>query len=233
MVYRRIRRARKNAKARKWLARKMVKRTFTPRKHFFCETFQAALLKINKDGVGTPTTVGQVYTAAISSFNDFLYYKALYRNYRIRRLEWIIMPRWGNAEPNQAEANLGSASLIDTNNAFHYRKTWAGDLAGAATEEDMLLNNGVKTVMLNGQRCIRIRMNNPITQEYIETNVNGSTQLMAPVKNRWCSFDDAVPPQHGGLLTYVATTSSGPLGTVGQQIASVYCKVYFEVSSPR
>lgn len=189
-------------------------------------------MKVNSQG--SSVFPGQVYTASLDSVTDWANYKSLYQNYRIKKLEWIFVPRWGAAEPNQAEANLGNNGPYDYGVTTHFRRCWANNQGAPANEANMLVYNGVKTVTLNKLPVMRVHMSNPIVQEYIETNVNGTTTLMNPVKNRWCSFDDPTPPQHGCLVTYsAAPAGTGFFTTPGLSIASVYCKIYFEVSSPR
>lgn len=228
------RRGRKASKPRRRVYRKRnVRKNLAYKPKWFSETFKASHLLINQDGAGY--TGGQVYSAAIDSIPapQISAYKTLYRNYRIRKLEWIIIPRWGQAEPNQAELLVGQSFAADENVILHFRKTWQGNLTVATSEVDMLQNNGVKSVLMNGHKPLKITMRNPITEEFIETNVGGTTQLMVPVKNRWCSFDDAVYPQHGGLMTYTTSASTGLLQSQGSRVAEVYCKVFFEVKDPR
>lgn len=231
MVYYRRRSKRAIARKPRRKLRRVYRKRVAHKPHFFTETFISQSLLVSQDT--STTNPGQVFTAAINSTPDYNFYKALYRSYRITKLQWIIMPRYGQAEPNQAEYNLGTAAIQDDNLVLMYRKTWANNLAAPSTDLVMVANNGVKTVRLNGARPIRITMRNPIVQEFYETNVNGSTSLTAPVRNRWISFDDPNAPQVGGLLTYVTGNSLGTLQTAGANCGKVFCKMTFEVSGPR
>lgn len=230
-----LRNYRKVRKNKKYYKKRMNKKKYQPKKHFFSETFQATPLNINQSGLSGSVS-GQFHTAAIDSMptTQLNAYKELYRKYRIRKLEWIMIPRFAQAEPNQAELNVGTGFVGDDNVVFHYRKAWASNPAKPLSEIDMLQNNGVKSRRLNGTQPIRISMWNPIVQEqYATVQPGGGSSQTAVVKNRWCSFDDAIAPAHGGLLTYTRSNSSGIFQDVGQACAQVYCKIYFEVADPR
>lgn len=201
-------------------------------KKLFSETFAASGLSVNADGTST-ATVGLLYTANIASIPQFNNYKALYQKYRIHSLEWIIVPRWGAPEPNQAEFNLGTATVEDSAITFHYKNMWTNPITAPASELQMLQYNGVRTKQLVTGKIYRIRQRNPTSLDTVLEPTSSGTIAAYLQKNRWCSFDDGQPIDHGTLMTYVVTNSSGTLATVGANVATVYCKVYFEVASPR
>lgn len=216
-------RRRKAWRARKW-------RKHTKRHQVFSETFKATDLYVNADSFHPPT-MAQVQTASIDSVSQFSSYKNLYQKYRILRLDWTIIPRFGQSEPNQAEANVGMSGTFEGNSLIHYSKDWSG-INPPANEIAMLQRQGVKTRMLNG-KPIRVSMKYPVTGKntYIQ-DVSGSA-LAINCKNEWCSFDDPVFYPHGTLYTYTVCSPSGQLGLEGLTVGQVYCKVTFAVSDPR
>lgn len=217
-------------KVRRKIAR--GKRIYRAKKlHVFSEVFKASPLTIQQDST-TTNLPAQFLTANIGSISQYGQYKALYSKYRILKLEWTFLPLFMGAEVNQAEFNEGTASVVDTNNWMHYRRAWnLVTNTYPASELAMLQENGVRTLMLSGQRKpIRISMKYPSPQL---SSVDALGNTTSESKNRWLSFDDSVKPDHGGLFTYVCNRSDGVVQGAGAVVADVYCKITFAVDDPR
>lgn len=222
-------RSKAQRKRKAWRARKWAKHT--KRHQIFSETFKATDLYVNQDAF-SPPTFAQSYTAAINSMSQFASYKNLYQKYRILRLDWTIIPRFGQAEPNQAEANIGLGGAFQGNGIIHMVKDWTTNNP-PANEIAMLQHQGVKTRLLNG-RPIRCSMKYPITaKNAFVSDLSGGSVLADNCKNEWCSFDDPVQYPHGQLYTYSVVSPSATLATMGSTIGQVYCKVTFAVAEPR
>lgn len=205
-----------------------------PRKkmQIFSETFKASALTVNQDGSGSTPAQAQSLSASMSSIQQFVSYKNLYKKYRILKLEWTFLPLFGSAEPNQGEANVGSNGPYDTNTWMHYRRSWdTNTTTFPQTELSMLQLNGVRTLMLNGQRKpIKIGMSYPTPQISLQDT---SALTIDETKNRWLSFDDDSDVQdHGRLYVYTVNRSQGVFSQ-GSVCADVYCKVTFAVCDPR
>lgn len=211
------------------------KRTVRSKKyHVFSETFKSSPITVNQDGSGATPASAQAHSASISSIQQYVSYKNLYKKYRILKLEWTIIPIFGEAEPNQAEYNEGTATVYDTNTWLHYRRAWDPDtVTYPSSELDMLQLNGVKTLLMNGQRRpIKISMKYPTPQITLADATAGV--VVDETKNRWLSFtDDTTVMDHGRLYTYAVNRSQGIVTGQGTVIADVYCKVTFAVCDPR
>lgn len=209
-------------------ARKLNRKRVAQRNHIFTETFKASNLIINDDG--TTPLPAQFLNADIASMSQVSHYKALYDKYRILKLTWTIIPKFGQSENNQAEANIGSGGPYDSNIRMHYRRSWQGAGTGTPSNElAMLQLNGVKTRMVSG-RPFQISMRYPTTQRIYS---DGAGNTSYEQKNLWCSFQDTSYPVHGGLTVFTATDSTGLLGQVGTVCATVFCKVTFAVADPK
>lgn len=237
MVYRHARRlaARRKAARRSGLRmRKYVRKLRSKVHHSYTETFKSTPMIVNWDTVSTPLAA-QEYTAGIDSLSQFASYKQLFLKYRITKLTWIIVPRFGVPEPNTAEANVGTGGTFQTNTIFHSCLDWTGINAPLpGSELSMLQRQGVKTRILGASsKPIYIVQKYPNTQRGLVVAGAGGTQLADNMKNIWCSFDDPEPAPHGSLLTFNVKDFTGNLGAIGQTCADVYCKVSFVVADPR
>lgn len=231
MVYRRRRVFPRRLRKRRVYKRIGKRRQRIAKRHIFSETFQASQLAINKDASGT-SGPAQEHTANIGSISQYSTYKALYDKYRILKLEWTMIPKFGTAEPNQAENNAGLGGPWDNNLRLHYRKSWnSNGTSFPNTEVEMLQLNGVRTRMVNGQRILKFVMKYPTTMRAY-TGAS-STGTIFEQRNLWCSFDDSVTPDHGSLTTFVASSSGGLLQSNISSCADVFCKITFEVGDPR
>lgn len=237
MVYYRPRR--RLAKKRKQMRKPMRKlRNIRPRirPQVFSETFAAADMRVVSDGISSSVSA-QPFAASIASTSQFKNYQALYQKYRILALKWTIIPRFGGAEPNQAEYNVGASGTFQANGLVHIVKDWTGENSPLPSDEiTMLQHQGVKTRLLNG-RPFTVSMKYPTTLKGYEINdLSGgvpTTFISDNVTNNWCSFDDPVQYNHGNLLTYAVVSPGGNLQTIGSSCAKVYCKVTFAVAEPR
>lgn len=232
-MYRRRALARKPRRKnyRKRRAVRKLRTTAKPRHHIFSETFKASNLIINNDGSAS-TLQAQQLGANIGSIQQLASYKALYDKYRILKLTWTIIPKFGLTEPNQAEANIGMAGPYDSNIRMHYRKSW--NSSGSVFPPDeltMLQLNGVKTRLM-GKSPIKISMRYPVTQEAYATSSTVPGTIFQE-KNKWCSFNDSVYPNHGDLTVFTACDSTGLLAQTGTVCATVFCKVTFAVGDPK
>lgn len=202
--------------------------------HVFSETFKSSPLEINQDGTGS-STGAQLLHAQMASIQQYAQYKALYKKWRILKLEWIILPTWAGAEPNQADDNVGIGGPYDTNTWMHYKKAWDTNTNGVPVNElSMLQLNGVRTIGITSQnrKPIRISMRYPTPQVSLDSQ--GGAALIDVQKNTWCSFDDDMPNRDfGRLYTYGVNRSTGVAGVVGSVYADVYCKITFAVKDPR
>lgn len=218
-------------RAKNYRKRRMVRkfRAAKPRHHIFSETFKASNLIINNDGSAS-TLPGQELIASMNSVQQVASYKALYDKYRILKLTWTIIPKWGASEPNQAEYNIGAGGPYDSNVRVHYRRSWGGLAPSPPDELTFLQQNGVRTLMLN-RKPIKISMRYPTTQQAYDTG--GGLNTIFEEKNKWCSFNDTVLPSHGSLSVFTASDSTGLLGQTGTVCATVFCKVTFAVGDPK
>lgn len=237
MVYRRRRLTRPKRKQQR--PRKRVLKH-----HEFSEMFVASPLVVGfQKGVGPVTgNAGQVWTASIASIPQYGAYKALYNQYRIKKIDWLIMPQFtGVTDPNTAEGLSGSAFPYDLacrllairSSTNKYDVANVSNPYGIPTTElGFLQDNSCRVYQLNRQKPIRLVEKWPKAQ-YSESISNGTATTLTPQKNTWMNFDDPYPSNHGNLMTLVVTDGTGNLTAPMAQVGEVYARIHFCVRDAR
>lgn len=188
---------------RRIIGRLQVGRAVATRTPVFTETFDA--------GTVNSGTVG-VFQARMSNIAELADYTALYRSYKILKLEWIVMPDNNVSAPGNPAGIAQLAYAVDT----------SSELATPGVFQDVLNNNAVRFRLMD--KVCRIKLK-PVAAVAVTTTAPSAAGItLAP---QWLSLDTGTAIQHNGV-TY-ALSANPSSGTH----VRVFCKVTFACKDPR
>lgn len=239
--------ARRQRARRAQMRGRNIRRRAMYQSQVFTETFKANTQAtpptnpgIGTDGVikvagGTQFTPGK-FMVKFTDIPQFQNQSNLYQFYKILKVQYILIPKFSNADPNSAEQNQ-SIPLAAWENARIAQSIndSTNDLATPTSELDVLKDNGCKIRALTRPLRITFRPKAAIDPTDPTTNALIPTQ---PKYRPWLGFGandgDLSPgecPYHVGVDWVVSCDNTAITGFL--DIADVYCKVTFVCKDPR
>lgn len=227
MVFARRRRpARKAARRNNGKGGRNIRRMVMSPQPVFTETWSA----------GSITTSGSVAAGTLivqgNSLPQMPDYSKLYRQFRILKCQWILMPRFDSADPNAAEANAAAG----TNNTFSGRFVYAiNNTAGQSTpgtELEVLTDNGCKIKSTIRKGPIRIS-HVPVP----DLSIGAPSSFFSTYMNKkrtWLNTNalgnngDGLAVPHGGVSYFLTQPSTSGI----QTCFDVYCKTTVQFKDP-
>lgn len=179
-------------------------------------------LKLTNLNTGTTGTAAGLLAVAMTQIPQVGDYQALYNQYCIRSVQFIVMPEYDQYDSNNASTATTAAVTAPR---FVYAINDSAKQIAPSTEQDVLSDNGAKIRMLDKPIKVRFR---PVAQVSV-TDSNGN-QVFETRKNRWLSFDD-IGVAHSGLAW--AMTQTVPNGTLALPGCVVYAKITFSLRDPK
>lgn len=161
-----------------------------------------------------PSQAGGVLGTAFNLIPQNPQYAALYNQYRINWVQYTIMPQWDSFDPNNA------AVITAPRIAFSIQDTASDALVLPASENDVLLDNGVKVRMLT--RPVKIK-HKPVPQVGVALAAGGFASISR--KGSWLDMSSPNVP-HGWVNYWI--TNGGPAIAF-----KVYVKVSFSLRDPK
>lgn len=214
----------------------------------FTETFKCNTVAIpgptnpgvGADGVisipaGSQFTLGK-FMVRMTDVPQIQNYANLYQFYKILKVQYILIPKFSNADPNSATYNQ-SLPLAAWENA---RITYAindstNDLATPTSELAVLQDNGAKVKALT--RPLKINFRPKAALDPTDPTTNNLIPVQ-PKYRPWLgfgaqdgNFQPAEAPYHIGVDWCVSCDNTATTGFL--DIADVYCKVTFVCKDPR
>jgi len=216
------------SKPRRRVARRRMPLMRSPRNTMptFTETWAAA--PITTSG----TTVGGQLVLTGTSIPQMADYSALYRQFRILRCQWILMPRFQSIDPNTLNYNSSISAPTTNNGRFVYAINDTGGLVNnPASELEVLQDNGCKILSSTRHSPIKIS-HKPVPQLNVSSTALFNVYMNK--KDQWLNTDS--PGNNGsgtgvthGSVTYFLTVP----GTTGSAtIFDVYCKTTVQFKDP-
>lgn len=172
----------------------------------FVETY-AQVANINSQA-------GGVFGTAFNLIPQAAQYGNLYNQYRINWVQYTIVPEWTSYDPNNAA--VVSAPRI----AYSIQDTASDALVLPASEQDVLLDNGVKIRMLD--KVVKIK-HRPVPQVGVSLAAGGFASISR--KGSWIDMSSQNVP-HGWVNYWI--TNGGPAVAF-----RVYVKVSFSLRDPK
>jgi len=172
----------------------------------FTETFDAGRITTNTNGL---------FQARINQIPELADYAALYRSYKILKLQWIILPNANSSEPGNTTSGIGQ---------FFYAIDPSAQVITPGSLTDVLNNNQVKMTLTD--RAVVLPRYTPVPAVTVQ-GAGGATAVS--FRPQWLSLDTAgAAVDHNGVTWGYLAASTG-----GQTNAQVYCKVTFACKDPR
>jgi len=189
----------------------------------FTETWDAGPLVIAS---GTNTLSGG-FNMSFSSLPQAPQYRNLYRQFRILRNTWILLPRYTEADVNGAPLNYQCGRI-----AYAINDT-AGQ-TNPATELAVLESNGAKVTNTNRRLTIT---HVPISIQDVATNSIVPANVFRNQKRQWFNTANASNQGSGenvlhGFVSWFITQPSGSSGATGITLYDVYCKTTVQFQDP-
>jgi hypothetical protein len=173
----------------------------------FTETFDAGRITTNTNGT---------FQARMSQIPELADYAALYRSYKILKLQWIILPNANTASPGGTTSGIGQ---------FFYAIDPSAQLATPGSLTDVLNNNNVRMTLTD--RAVVLPKYTPVPQ--VDIVAAAGNVPMSFMKPQWLDFGTAgAAIDHNGVTWGYLAASTG-----GQTNAQVFCKVTFACKDPR
>lgn len=177
------------------------------------------------------STAAGVFTLTGSSLPQMPDYSKLYRQFRILKCQWILMPRFTSIDPNTQEYNA-SISVNSTNNGrFVYAINDTAGVSQPGTELEVLTDNGCK--IKAAIRTSPIRINHvPVPDLSIAAPSFAFSSYMNK-KRTWLNTNatgntgDGLSIPHGGVCYFLTMPSTAP-----STVFDVYCKTTVQFKDP-
>jgi len=228
MVFARRRRAARKAAPRRrnnGKGGRNIRRMVMNPQPLFTETWAASPITVS----GT-TAAGTLYMTA-SSLPQMPDYSKLYRQFRILRCQWILMPRFTSIDPNTQEYNA-SISVNNTNNGrFVYAINDTAGQVQPATELEVLTDNGCKIKSVVRTTPIKIS-HVPVA----DLSIGAPSAFFSTYMNKkraWLNTNapgnsgDGLAVPHGSISYFLTMPS-----TASQTVFDVYCKTTVQFKDP-
>lgn len=162
-----------------------------------------------------PTQSGQVFTLQFAALSQSGNYSNLYRQYRINRLTWMLVPDWNSFDPNAGAAAVNKPRVV-------YAIDDTANVVAPVNELDVLEDNGCKIRALSN--IVKI---SHVPVPFLGQAVSIGGFASVNKKYQWLNTDPSgVLVPHGGVRLYVS--NGGP-----PIIYTVYCKVSFSLKDPQ
>jgi len=189
----------------------------------FTETWDAGPLVI----AASTNTLSGGFNMSFSSLPQAAQYRNLYRQFRIIRNTWILLPRYTEADVNGAPLNYQCGRM-----AYAVNDT-AGQ-TNPATELAVLESNGAKVV--NTNRRLRIT-HVPISIQDVAVNSIVPSSVFRNQRLQWFNTANASNQGSGenvlhGFVSWFITQPSGSAGASGITLYDVYCKTTVQFKDP-
>ena len=189
----------------------------------FTETWDAGPLVI----AASTNTLSGGFNMSFSSLPQATQYRNLYRQFRILRNTWILLPRYTEADVNGAPLNYQCGRM-----AYAINDT-AGQ-TNPATELAVLESNGARVV--NTNRRLNIT-HVPISVQDVAVNSIVPGNVYRNQKRQWFNTANASNQGSGenvlhGFVSWFITQPSGSSGSTGLTIYDVYCKTTVQFKDP-
>jgi len=189
----------------------------------FTETWDAGPLTIAS---GTNTLSGG-FNMSFSSLPQATQYRNLYRQFRILRNTWILLPRYTEADVNGAPLNYQCGRMA-------YAINDTSGQTNPATELAVLESNGAKIV--NTNRKLRIT-HVPMSVQDVGVNSVIPSNVYRNQKMQWFNTANASNQGSGesvlhGFVSWFITQPSGSSGATGIVLYDVYCKTTVQFKDP-
>ena len=190
----------------------------------FTETWDAGQLTVGSSG-----TLAGLFNMSFSSLPQSNQYASLYRQFRILRNQWILLPRFSNVDPNFGTSPSFSLARI----AYAVNDTSAQ--TNPTSEIAVLQSNGAKIVNAMSGRPIRI-FSKPVPELYVGAPSVIPTPVAMNKKAVWLNTPNvnntapATNVLHQGITWFItapANTSSGSI-----VVFDVYCKTTVQFKDP-
>lgn len=192
----------------------------------FTETWQSSPITCSS-GV-----VGGTLTLTGSSLTQMPDYSKLYRQFRILKCQWLLMPRANSVDPNVIFANpLLGANVADMGRIVYAINNTAGQ-SSPGSEIEVLTDNGCKIKSVVRQGPIRIN-HVPVP----DLSIGAPSSFFSTYMNKkrtWLNTNalgnngDGLAVPHGGVSYYVTVPGNAP----SQAVFDVYCKTTVQFKDP-
>jgi len=193
---------------RRIIGRRSLARTLAAKNPTFTETFFHGQITAGTGGLWQPQ---------FSSVPERADYAALYRSYKILKVEIIVLP-----ESNVAQASLGTAGI----GQLIFAVDPSAELATPASVVDVLNNNKVSMCLTDTSRRMRFT---PVPAVSVGIIGGGGADTAVSIRPQWLSFDGSgMNVFHNGVTWWYQNSSAGANCT-----ANVYFKLTFQCKDPR
>lgn len=191
----------------------------------FTETWAAS--SITTSG----TTAFGVLQSAANSIPQMADYSKLFRQFRILRNEWILVPRATSLDPNTQEGNAFSGAPNTNNGRFVYAINDTAGQAAPTTELEVLTDNGCK--ILSAVRTAPIRIRHVPVPDLSVAAPSAFFSSYMNKKRTWLNTDAAGNQGSGtgvlhGAVAYALTMPQ----TANMTVFDVYCKTTIQFKDP-
>lgn len=183
----------------------------------FTETFSLPELT-----TGTTGTMAGLLAVAMNQVPQWTDYAALYNQYCIKSVQFILMPEYDQYDSNNSAT---AATAAVTAPRFVYAVNDSAQQVTPTSELQVLQDNGAKIRTLD--RPIKIRCR-PVAQVAF-TDSNGNAQFETR-KSRWLSFQNS-GTAHSGVAW--AITQTVPNSVLGLPAVKPYVKLTFSLRDPK
>lgn len=183
------------------------------------------------------SNTGGQFNVTFKSVPQWQSYATLYKQFCIRRLQVILVPRFSAADQNNSIGFSGAGGY--TTSRFVYSVDTTPDQVSPATELAVLENNGAK--IRTGSRMIKIScVPKPSTIIQANTGAVGLSQAAMRIRGpMWFNLpnnDDDVSTGenvlHGTIRYWCSQALASPASTDPQVIYDTYYKVTFSLRDP-
>lgn len=185
-------------------------------------TFTETIRMTTLNGSSTGVTAGLLQTA-LQYIPQYADYTALYNQYCIRSVQFILMPaydQYDSSNQTTTPASVTAPRLV-------YAINDSAQQSVPTTELDVLTDNGCKIRMLDKPVRIRCR---PVAQVGMSASTGGF--VSETKRNRWLSTNN---PEilHSGVSYALSQAIPSSLADPNIPLATLYAKVTFSLRDPK
>jgi len=196
----------------------------------FSEMFNAGTLLTPVSGpIGS---WGGLLNTTYSLLPQATQYASLYRQYRILRNTWYLVPRGTSIDPNATMYNLANSTNYQANGRFIFAIADTAGQSNPTSEVEVLASNGAKIRMTGDGKVIKIS-HKPVPIVDVASSLVSDRYMN--LKNVWFNTNNAnnagaaVDVVHGHVQWWLTVPSSA---AGGQVIFDVYCKMTVQFKDP-
>lgn len=219
--------------ARRGRPRKMVPRSPLSYRRFqaniqpvFTEMWNAGTINVNSSGV-----VGDVLTLAGNSIPQMPQYSKLYRQFRILKATWILVPRFTSVDINSALYNGSVPISTSAQGRLVYAVNDSAGVVPPTSEIQLLQDNGAKLKMCMRSAPIKIT-HKPVPVLNIAQQI-ALNSAYENKRNTWLNTDNTTVQGSGTAISWqgVSYYLTVPT-TVAFTFFDVYCKTTVQFKDP-